>query len=646
MFNDISEIRKTYIGFFLLVLIIGTLGILSVVRSVKNLDTASRLILLSDRQDTAQNLQFDVVQVQQFLTDASATHNRQALIEADKFAELYSKHSDHLKELFKDTKTVTDIQKVDEAFAEYYKTGQKMADSYMKSGIEAGNKIMIEFDKTSQMLNANFEKLNEPVQKEYHAAFNDMVKGAQRNKIIGISISLVGFLLGATSAVLIARSLRRRLTKVSEQLVKSSGNISGIATRMEVSGKKFSSFSEKQASFIEKTSASMNRMSNSAASNRDNAANMEALAKASSEKANNSSEDIKRMTEAMNSINNSSNEISKIIKQIDDISFQTNLLALNAAVEAARAGEQGRGFAVVAEEVRNLAKHSSDAAKETEVLVTQAVTKAKDGSISVESAVRSFSEISADISKLTSLVEQLSHVSQDQSESITLINNAIQEMGRSTLQYAATSEEMNTTGEELVEQSAEMQSVVKELESIVGVKLSLEGSEIYRSESSEAHFIRWKPEYEIGVKEMDEQHKELVRIANKLFIAMRDGSSDIALQQVLDSLVNYTKYHFADEEKLIMSSKFPGYVGHVKQHHALIADIGRLYDEFKEGKQTVGIDLIKFLKKWLVNHIQGSDSKYADHIHSQSGQTISKNDTNEQLGNVIDFLSRLPKTEA
>jgi methyl-accepting chemotaxis protein len=73
---------------------------------------------------------------------------------------------------------------------------------------------------------------------------------------------------------------------------------------------------------------------------------------------------------SISEVGKSCDEIGHIVSLISKIASQTNLLALNAAIEAARAGEDGRGFAVVAEEVRNLAKDTSEATKKIESVVT------------------------------------------------------------------------------------------------------------------------------------------------------------------------------------------------------------------------------------------------------------------------------------
>jgi len=139
----------------------------------------------------------------------------------------------------------------------------------------------------------------------------------------------------------------------------------------------------------------------------------------------------------MNDINTSAQKIEDIIDVIDGIAFQTNILALNAAVEAARAGEQGRGFAVVASEVRNLAQRSATAAKEIKVLIDNSMEKVEVGSKLVVQAGSTMDEIVVGVKRVAEIMAEITNASQEQSDGIGQINQAVIQMDQVTQQNAA-----------------------------------------------------------------------------------------------------------------------------------------------------------------------------------------------------------------
>jgi hemerythrin len=129
-------------------------------------------------------------------------------------------------------------------------------------------------------------------------------------------------------------------------------------------------------------------------------------------------------------------------------------------------------------------------------------------------------------------------------------------------------------------------------------------------------FFTWDDAYSVQVKEMDDQHKRLFEIMAKLHTAMTEGKSNTIMAGVLDELHDYTLEHFTKEEKHLASFGYPGLSEQKKQHAIFVAKIKEYQEKMKDQKFGLSIELMNFLKDWLVNHIKAVDSKYAETFHS------------------------------
>ena len=217
---------------------------------------------------------------------------------------------------------------------------------------------------------------------------------------------------------------------------------------------------EQQAGALEETASSMEELTSTVKQNADNTRQANQLAVSACDVAAKGGEVVERAVTTMASINASSRQIADIIGVIDGIAFQTNILALNAAVEAARAGEQGRGFAVVASEVRNLAQRSATAAKEIKTLIDASVERVDAGSVLVNEAGATMTEIVASVRRVMDIMGEISSATAEQGAGIEQVNSVVTEMDGATQQNAALVEQAAAAAQALREQTVALNQVV------------------------------------------------------------------------------------------------------------------------------------------------------------------------------------------
>lgn len=130
----------------------------------------------------------------------------------------------------------------------------------------------------------------------------------------------------------------------------------------------------------------------------------------------------------------------------------------------------------------------------------------------------------------------------------------------------------------------------------------------------------WNKNLETGNATIDAQHKELIEAINKLLAACSAGQGRIQIKETSAFLLDYTKRHFGDEEKLQLQSKYPDYVNHKKYHEGFVKVVNEIVNELNtNGSSIVLVGKINSaIGGWLLNHITTEDVKVANHIRSTS----------------------------
>ncbi|MBC3910289.1 methyl-accepting chemotaxis protein [Undibacterium umbellatum] len=285
----------------------------------------------------------------------------------------------------------------------------------------------------------------------------DVAVGIAKSVAEGDLTTMVTLKPGDNSSMLYAlHGMQQQLKTMVTHIRDSSEFVSNASGEIAMGNIDLSERTENQASSLAETANSVESLNQTVRQNAGNAEQARQLAVSAAQTAQRGSTQVDKVVNTMADISGESRKMFDIIAAIEGIAFQTNILALNAAVEAARAGEQGRGFAVVASEVRNLAQRSAIASKEIKSLIETSIAKVDVGSEVVSHAGKTMTEILVSVEGLSTILNEISSASAEQSHGIAQITNEIGLMDQTTQQNAALVEESAAAAASLKEEAQKL----------------------------------------------------------------------------------------------------------------------------------------------------------------------------------------------
>lgn len=128
-------------------------------------------------------------------------------------------------------------------------------------------------------------------------------------------------------------------------------------------------------------------------------------------------------------------------------------------------------------------------------------------------------------------------------------------------------------------------------------------------------YFTWTADMSVGLVRLDDDHKVLISIINRIADNLENGSDPREMAQAFRALVRYTEIHFGREEAVLSSVNYTELSPHMAEHKHFTQDIVEMQSEFEGASDHAArVKVLEYLKAWLINHIMVEDMAYKPYI--------------------------------
>ncbi len=496
----LTIVKKLFLGFGIIIAL-SFAGSLLNITSFKGIQGKAHLTVTESAPFAldAMEMKMCVIQIQQWMTDISATRGAEGFDdgfdEAKKYAARFKELLNKFREMFEREKYqagLDELTSLEKDFQDYYNMGKKMADIYIQYGPVEGNKMMQEFDPFAEKMSKSIETFVDEQMNELNQSMNDILDSSTS----GISTATLILILSLLAGILFAATLGRSIAKAIKTVVETVKDISegegdltkkmddsekdefgelaghmnklmanlaemvcdvmdrvelvsAAASELAASSEQMSATAEEQSAQSDELTASTKEIENKINEVNENTNTASQASHSTLEATMAGKSVIEEASHSIVSLGKESQRIGEMVNAIADIAGKTDLLAINAAIEAANAGEHGKGFAVVADEVRKLAESTAKATNEITTIISTIRTSSSEAVQAMENAGNSMVSITQNAETTAHVVEQASSAAESQATDIKNIADIINVISASSSQFAAGITEGAKTAEEL-----------------------------------------------------------------------------------------------------------------------------------------------------------------------------------------------------